>query len=95
MERIRHLEKELSVANEVIILFCFVNNINDSPLISIENIYILFKAASRLQKELEDANNKLKKGDLTPAGKKKAPMLGSIPKTPSGEVIIYLLLLNI
>ncbi|KAL1115864.1 hypothetical protein AAG570_006153 [Ranatra chinensis] len=45
-------------------------------------------AASRLQKDLEDATKKQKNDsqDVVP-GKKKTPMLGSLPKTPSGEVI--------
>ncbi|XP_039280086.1 myosin-2 heavy chain [Nilaparvata lugens] len=62
VERIRHLEKELTVANEV---------------------------AQRLQKELEEAKEKMKSINDKDDGKtkKKAPMLGSIPKTPSGEKV--------
>ncbi|RZF43454.1 hypothetical protein LSTR_LSTR001715 [Laodelphax striatellus] len=62
VERIRHLEKELSVANEV---------------------------AQRLQKDLEETREKLKTINEKDDGKtkKKAPMLGSIPKTPSGEKV--------
>ncbi|XP_034249041.1 uncharacterized protein LOC117649948 isoform X3 [Thrips palmi] len=59
--RIRHLEQELALSNEV---------------------------SARLQRELEDANNKLKaKDDPKDENKRKAPMLGSIPKVPSGEKV--------
>ncbi|KAK9505733.1 hypothetical protein O3M35_009721 [Rhynocoris fuscipes] len=46
------------------------------------------EAAARLQKDLEEANSKLKNENnnkLSTNTKKKAPKLGSIPKTPSGE----------
>ncbi|KAF6213538.1 hypothetical protein GE061_011258 [Apolygus lucorum] len=47
------------------------------------------EAAARLQKELEDANSKLKSSDKDKGSsllkKSKAPKLGSLPKTPSGD----------
>ncbi|KAJ1527818.1 hypothetical protein ONE63_007764 [Megalurothrips usitatus] len=59
--RIRHLEQELSLSNEV---------------------------SARLQRELEEANSKLKaRDDSKDEPKKKAPMLGSLPKVPSGEKV--------
>uniref|UniRef100_A0A1B6EGY0 Uncharacterized protein n=1 Tax=Clastoptera arizonana TaxID=38151 RepID=A0A1B6EGY0_9HEMI len=64
-ERIRHLEQELGVANEL---------------------------SQRLQKELEETTSKMKSkdskaDDKTPTTKKKAPMLGTIGKSSSGEKI--------
>ncbi|CAB0006681.1 unnamed protein product, partial [Nesidiocoris tenuis] len=50
------------------------------------------QAAARLQKELEEANSKLKSSDKDKGSstssllKKKAPKLGTVPKTPSGDV---------
>ncbi|XP_066906904.1 putative leucine-rich repeat-containing protein DDB_G0290503 isoform X2 [Halyomorpha halys] len=45
------------------------------------------ETAARLQKELEEANSKVKSNDKEkgPIVKKKAPKLGSMPKTPSTE----------
>ena len=61
------------------------------------NLIILFQTASRLQKELEEAiskakNNEKEKGTFA---KKKAPKLGSMPKTPSTEVPSFVLNLKI
>ncbi|XP_052122841.1 trichohyalin isoform X6 [Frankliniella occidentalis] len=59
--RIRHLEQELALSNEV---------------------------SARLQRELEDTNNRLKaREDSKDEPKRKAPMLGSLPKVPSGEKV--------
>lgn len=61
LEKIKHLEHDLKMANEV---------------------------SLRLQKELDETNIKLGKAEEAaklPATKKKAPMLGSIGKFPSGE----------
>ncbi|BES92388.1 SOGA family member [Nesidiocoris tenuis] len=51
------------------------------------------EAAARLQKELEEANSKLKSSDKDKGSstssllKKKAPKLGTVPKTPSGDKV--------
>ncbi|KAK3928455.1 Homeobox protein cut-like 1, partial [Frankliniella fusca] len=59
--RIRHLEQELAVSNEV---------------------------SARLQRELDDANKKLKaREDSKDEPKRKAPMLGSLPKKVSRETL--------
>lgn len=57
LDRVKKLEAELSVANEV---------------------------ATRLTKELEEVNAKLKTKEES--SKKKPPLLGTLPKIASGEV---------
>jgi len=60
LERIKKLEADLNIANEV---------------------------ATRLTKELEEANTQLKSKDSKEDNsKKKAPLLGVLPKIASGEV---------